>query len=128
LTLASPAVDGTNGLSDYLVLAKPAGPRCNLRCAYCYYLPTADMVHSAAPWRMDEAMLESFVRQRLEFSTGPVTHFEWHGGEPTLMGLDFNSAMEAAPRIASALPLKAKPDCRIFARRTGNSSGTPAPL
>jgi len=88
-SVARSAVDSTSTLPDYLVLAKPAGPRCNLRCAYCYYLPKAELFSASAPWRMDEPLLESFVRQRLELSTGPVTHFEWHGGEPTLMGLDF---------------------------------------
>ena len=39
--------------------------------------------------RMDEPLLESFVQQRLNLSPGPVTHFEWHGGEPTLAGLEF---------------------------------------
>ena len=82
-------MDGTTALPDYLVLAKPAGPRCNLRCAYCYYLPKSKLFPAVAPWRMDEHTLESFVQQRLELSPGPVTHFEWHGGEPTLMGLDF---------------------------------------
>ena len=89
MTPAPAAANGTNSPPDYLVLAKPAGPRCNLRCAYCYYLPKATLFPAAVPWRMDETMLESFVRQRLELSPGPVTHFEWHGGEPTLMGLDF---------------------------------------
>ena len=70
-------------------MAKPAGPRCNLRCAYCYYLPKAARFPLAAPWRMDVELLESFIRQRLEISPGPVTHFEWHGGEPTLLGLQF---------------------------------------
>ena len=74
---------------DLLVLAKPAGPRCNLRCAYCYYLPTAARFPADDPWRMDEEMLESFIQQRLALSPGPVTHFEWHGGEPTLAGLAF---------------------------------------
>jgi uncharacterized protein len=89
LTLALSAVDGANALPDYLVLAKPAGPRCNLRCGYCYYLPKAELFPAADPWRMDASMLESFVQQQLQLSPGPVTHFEWHGGEPTLMGLDF---------------------------------------
>jgi len=38
---------------------------------------------------MSHTLLETFIAQRLKASTGPVTHFEWHGGEPTLAGLDF---------------------------------------
>jgi uncharacterized protein len=92
LTPAPATEDRPPDLSDPLVLAKPAGPRCNLRCAYCYYLPKADRFPAAATshmGRMDEPLLESFIQQRLELSPGPVTHFEWHGGEPTLAGLEF---------------------------------------
>ena len=27
-----------DGNADFLVMAKPVGPRCNLRCSYCYYV------------------------------------------------------------------------------------------
>lgn len=74
---------------DFLVMAKPAGARCNLACAYCYYLPKAGLFPQAPAPRMDEALLETYIRQRLEASPGPATHFEWHGGEPTLLGLDY---------------------------------------
>ena len=48
MTLAPSAVHVTDAPADYLVLAKPAGPRCNLRCAYCYYLPKAELFPSDA--------------------------------------------------------------------------------
>ena len=70
--------------ADCLVMAKPGGPRCDLRCAYCYYLPKTRLFPGAAP--MDEALLERYIQQRLEASPGPSTHFEWHGGEPLLLG------------------------------------------
>jgi len=38
---------------------------------------------------MPEDLLERYIVQRLRASPGPVTHFEWHGGEPTLLGLDY---------------------------------------
>jgi uncharacterized protein len=34
-------------------------------------------------------MLERYIAGRLESAPGPVVHFEWHGGEPTLLGLDY---------------------------------------
>lgn len=74
---------------DFLVMAKPAGARCNLRCTYCYYLPKAGLFPASPAPRLSEALLESYIRQRLELSPGPVTHFEWHGGEPTLLGLGY---------------------------------------
>jgi uncharacterized protein len=38
---------------------------------------------------MTEAMLETYISRRFEASPGPNTHFEWHGGEPTVLGLDY---------------------------------------
>ena len=74
--------------TECLVMAKPIGPGCNLRCGYCYYLRAAGLFPQG-PWRMAEDILERYITQRLESSPGPVTHFEWHGGEPTLLGLDY---------------------------------------
>jgi len=75
--------------AEFLVMAKPAGPRCNLACVYCYYLGKAGLFPPGTLARMSDELLESYLRQRLETSPGPVTAFEWHGGEPTLLGLDF---------------------------------------
>ena len=79
-----------------LVMAKPAGARCNLDCAYCYYLPKARMFPQSPAPRMAEPLLESYIRQRLEGS--PAVHFEWHGGEPTLLGLDYFRRIVALQR------------------------------
>jgi uncharacterized protein len=75
--------------AEILVMAKPAGPRCNLACAYCYYLSKDALFASSPPPRMADDLLERYIRERLEASGGPVTHFEWHGGEPTLLGLPY---------------------------------------
>jgi uncharacterized protein len=74
--------------SECLVMAKPAGPACNMRCAYCYYLGKSALFPHG-PLRMPDDLLERYILQRLEASPGPSTHFEWHGGEPTLLGLDY---------------------------------------
>jgi uncharacterized protein len=114
---------------DFLVMAKPGGPRCDLRCGYCYYVgnetallgpavgrvagapgaagPTAGAGSAVAcapdgrrpkpPGRMSEELLELYIGQRFEAARGPeagasrasAVHFEWHGGEPTLLGLDY---------------------------------------
>ena len=72
--------------SDFLVMAKPMGPRCNLRCGYCYYLEK-ETLFSGGSVPMDAALLDRYIRQRFAALSGAV-HFEWHGGEPTLAGLD----------------------------------------
>ena len=70
-------------------MAKPVGPICNLQCSYCYYLDTARFYDRPHQFRMSDEMLETYVRQYIEASPGPIIHFVWHGGEPTLAGLDF---------------------------------------
>jgi uncharacterized protein len=79
---------GVDALPECLVMTKPAGARCNLRCAYCYYLDK-ESLYPDMPWSMPEDLLEMYIRQRLEASPGPNTHFEWHGGEPTLLGVGY---------------------------------------
>jgi uncharacterized protein len=77
-------------MSECLVMAKPVGPLCNLRCAYCYYV---GKTYLPGPAVMSHDLLERFIALRFEASPGPSTHFEWHGGEPTLAGLDFFRAV-----------------------------------
>jgi uncharacterized protein len=59
-----------------------------MRCDYCYYLDKKKLF-PAGPLRMSEDLLEKYIVQRFEASSGSATHFEWHGGEPTLLGLDY---------------------------------------
>lgn len=73
----------------FVVMAKPVGPVCNLECSYCYYLGTAGLYARPHQFRMPDDLLETYVRQYIEASPGPIVHFVWHGGEPALAGLDF---------------------------------------
>jgi uncharacterized protein len=75
--------------TPFVVMVKPVGPVCNLACGYCYYRGTADMYGRRHAFRMSDATLDLFVRQFIEASPGPEVHFVWHGGEPTLAGLQF---------------------------------------
>lgn len=70
------------------ILIKPAGSSCNLRCDYCFYLEKSRL-YAGAPstHRMPETVLERVIRDMFAISDQPV--FTWHGGEPTLMGLEF---------------------------------------
>ena len=70
------------------VLIKPAGPDCNMACAYCFYLEKAELFSDTKIHRMNEAVLEETVRQVLTYGGSQVS-FGWQGGEPTLMGLPF---------------------------------------
>jgi serine-type anaerobic sulfatase-maturating enzyme len=73
----------------FVIMAKPVGPICNLECGYCYYLEKARLYERPHQFRMTDEQLETYVRQYIEASPGPIVHFVWHGGEPTLAGLDF---------------------------------------
>ena len=71
----------------FVIMAKPMGALCNMRCSYCYYLPKAELPGGTG--RMSDEVLEAFIRNYIEESPGPVISFTWHGGEPSLAGLDF---------------------------------------
>jgi uncharacterized protein len=70
------------------VLIKPAGPDCNLACAYCFYRRKTGEFPATAVHRMREDVLEETIRQVLGQKI-PAVSIGWQGGEPTLMGLDF---------------------------------------
>ena len=74
---------------SFVVMAKPVGPICNLDCGYCYYLGKTGLFPPGEHFRMSPQVLESYVSSFIASSPGPVVHFGWHGGEPTLAGIDF---------------------------------------
>jgi uncharacterized protein len=73
---------------SFQVFVKPAGAACNLACDYCYYLDKGP-ARNAAPSRMEPELLETYIRQHIEASPDEVVRFSWHGGEPTVLGLDY---------------------------------------
>ncbi len=80
------------------LLAKPSGPACNLDCAYCFFLDK-EVLYPGSKFRMDEEMLERYLRQLIESHQAQEVNIAWQGGEPTLMGLDFyRKALELAEK------------------------------
>ncbi len=91
------------------LLIKPAGPDCNMACAYCFYLKKKDFFTERKVHRMSDTILEEMIRQALQQS-GPEISFGWQGGEPTLMGvpffqkaIDFQKKYSRGQRIANCL-------------------------
>ncbi len=76
------------GPAAFNVMIKPAGSLCNLDCHYCYYLDKAEIYGGREP-RMSLEMLRICVQKYIEANDVPEVMFNWHGGEPLVMGLDF---------------------------------------
>jgi uncharacterized protein len=74
---------------NYHLLAKPAGAACNLGCQYCFFLSKENLYPTRESPLMDEATLETYLRQLMESSPGPQVDVAWQGGEPMLRGLAF---------------------------------------
>ena len=102
---------------SFHVVAKPIGSTCNLDCAYCYYHYKESSVHSArgtVPFsrqgealphqdeagaanigtvpvngRITDDLLEKFIQQYISGQEDDPVVFNWHGGEPALLGLEF---------------------------------------
>jgi uncharacterized protein len=70
------------------LLAKPTGAACNLDCKYCFFLSKDALYEGGSP-RMEDAVLDSYIRQLLAAQPNSEVNIAWQGGEPTLMGLEF---------------------------------------
>lgn len=72
----------------FQMIAKPHGAVCNLSCKYCFYLPKVKL-YPGGRLRMSDDLLEKFIRQQIEANPSQEITFNWQGGEPTLLGLEF---------------------------------------
>lgn len=73
----------------YAMLAKPVSSVCNLRCEYCYYTGKKELLHTETS-RMPQGILEAYTQQSLAMhGKDAVVEFAWHGGEPTIAGIEF---------------------------------------
>jgi uncharacterized protein len=70
------------------ILAKPTGAVCNLDCAYCSFL-SKEALYPGSTFRMEDDVLEAYIRQVIESQRAPHVAIEWQGGEPMLMGRPF---------------------------------------
>ena len=83
---------------EFQVFAKPIGSICNLDCHYCYYLKKEHIYPKGEQFPMPDDILEEYIVQHIEAFPGPVIRFSWHGGEPTLLGLDYFRKIVALQR------------------------------
>ena len=77
----------------FSAMIKVVGPVCNLDCDYCYYIekdalyPGKQM--NLRSFGMSKEVLEKFTADFIAAQPGEHVEFIWHGGEPTLLGLDY---------------------------------------
>ena len=74
---------------EFQVFVKPGGSVCNLQCQYCYYLKKKDLYQKTELFRMSDDVLEAYIIQHIDASDAETINFSWHGGEPTILGLDY---------------------------------------
>ena len=74
---------------EFQVFVKPIGSICNLDCHYCYYLKKEHLYPEGESFRMPDDILEAYIAQHIDASPETVVRFSWHGGEPTVLGLDY---------------------------------------
>ena len=87
----------------FQVFAKPAGAACNLACRYCYYLGKGPAARDEAPARMPGELIEAYIAQHIAASPDELVRFSWHGGEPTILGVDyFRTIVEIERRLVPA--------------------------
>jgi uncharacterized protein len=74
---------------EFQIFAKPVSSACNLQCSYCYYSGENKIYDEFPGQKMDDDLLEKYIIQHIEATTDDVIMFSWHGGEPTIAGIDF---------------------------------------
>ena len=95
-----------NGPVAFNLMLKPAGSLCNLDCRYCYYLDKSGIYGGREP-KMSEQMLESVIREYIKANDVDRVSFNWHGGEPLILGLDFyRKAIEFEKKYADGKTVK----------------------
>ena len=94
----APQMLGARAPRRFHVMAKPAGSTCNLDCTYCFYLGKQVLHGGPGAGRMDDDVLERFVRDYIASVTADEVVFSWQGGEPTLRGLEFFRRVVALQR------------------------------
>ena len=74
---------------EFQIFAKPVGAICNLNCSYCYYLDKQMLYKEPETLKMSDELLERYIIQHIDATSESNVLFSWHGGEPSLAGIDF---------------------------------------
>lgn len=102
------------GPVSFNIMIKPAGSLCNLDCHYCYYLDKSEIYGGKEP-RMSYDILETTIKEYIKANEVNEVTFNWHGGEPLVLGLDF---------YKKAVELEQKYSCGKVINNTIQTNGT----
>ena len=69
------------------MMFKPVGSVCNLNCDYCYYLDKVKLYAEQSV--LSVSLLEKTIREYIEINDSEQIVFDWHGGEPLILGLSY---------------------------------------
>lgn len=69
------------------MMFKPVGAECNLGCSYCYYQDKVRLYDEHSYLSMD--CIEKVIKEYININASEQIVFDWHGGEPLLLGLDY---------------------------------------
>lgn len=70
-------------MNELTLQIKPVGNHCNICCKYCYAAPFKSSKFEI----LDIKILDKLIKEALEMTNQIV--ITWHGGEPTMVGLDY---------------------------------------
>ena len=73
---------------EFQIMVKTVGAICNLDCHYCYYLKKEELYPKGTNFRLNDETLERYIIQHIQATPKEIVSFSWHGGEPTLLGVD----------------------------------------
>lgn len=105
-TISLEDAERMSGPLHFGLMLKPLGSLCNLDCNYCYYLDKSDIYGGTEP-RMSLDLLETVTEKYIRSNEAPEMQFDWHGGEPLLMGLDFyRKAVEFQQKYAGGKTIR----------------------
>lgn len=77
-------------ITNFQLMAKPSGSKCNIDCSYCFYLEKEKLYPNRKEnWKMSFETLDAYIKKNIEAQSADIVDFLWQGGEPTLLGLDF---------------------------------------
>ncbi|TOB50127.1 radical SAM protein, partial [Vibrio parahaemolyticus] len=84
---------------------KVVGSKCNYDCQYCFYLEKDLLLKSKKSMNIET--LETYIKNYISSQDTPIVEFAWHGGEPTLIGIDFfEKAVEFQKQYANGKLIK----------------------